>query len=157
MFHPPRQIVQETRHIRGEKWPVDELLVLFKPVNFFRKKGERVDAWIDRIRQFRIVCFCAKMQTIYPSTREGGNVLTERRWVRIADWFRVFRRKWETPDEVSGYGRLIRSFNCYRDYGRTRSSIYSFRPIGFVYLIHLFIRKKRNIGIANKFLVANTL
>lgn len=128
----------------------------FQTGEFFSEKGGE-DAWIDRIRQFRIVCFCAKMQTIYPSTREGGNVLTERRWVRIADWFRVFRRKWETPDEVSGYGRLIRSFNCYRDYGRTRSSIYSFRPIGFVYLIRLFIRKKRNIGIANKFLVANTL
>lgn len=93
------------------------------------------------------VCFCAKMQTIYPSTKGG--------WERI-DRTEVGTNSWlvscfspEMRNPRWGFGlwlRLIRSFNRYRDYGRTRGSIYSFRPIIFVYLIRLFIRKKRNMG-----------
>lgn len=70
-FPPSQDKSSKKRAIfAGEKWPIDELLVLFKPVNFIRRKGE---GWIDRIGQFRVVvCFCPKMRTIYPSTKGEG-------------------------------------------------------------------------------------
>lgn len=72
----------------------------------FGKKGGK-GGRVDRSNRAISDCLFVSARKCRQSTRrqrEGGNVLTERRWARIADWFRVFRRKWETHDEVSGYG-----------------------------------------------------
>ena len=57
-FHPPRQIVQETRHtLAGKNDRSMRCLSFSNRFYFIWKKGrEKVDAWIDRIGQFRIVC-----------------------------------------------------------------------------------------------------
>ena len=92
---------------RRKKWSVDEMLVLFKPILFYLEKGEGKGGRVDRLNRAISDCLFVSARKCRQSTRrqrEGGNVLTERRWARIADWFRVFRRKWETHDEVSGYG-----------------------------------------------------
>lgn len=73
-FHPPRQIVQETRHtLAGKNDRSMRCLSFSNRFYFIWKKGG--EGWtrgsIESGNFGLFVCFCAKMQTIYPSTKGG--------------------------------------------------------------------------------------
>lgn len=96
-FPPSQDKSSKKRAIfAGEKWPIDELLVLFKPVNFIF--GERGKGGSIESDNFGLL-FVSARKCGQSTHRQRERERIDRTEVRIADWFRVFRRKWETPDD----------------------------------------------------------